>query len=351
MADRIYGFRIVWSEEDGAYLASCPEFPGVATHGDTPEEALAEARVALEAAIEMYEAEARELPATRGLLEHSGQFRLRVPKTLHVQLVQRAEEEDVSLNSYIATVMGAAVGHAEVETRAAAELQAMLQEVRSQLTNKFTASPVGSATVNESSNTAETPATIFFGLVSIPVNVYSSLRGESSQLRHGSQQGVIDITEFVPLEKVEREYLEKVYYLGSAQGGSRAYRLLAEALKETGRAALGQYMAGGRSYLVLLRPRSGVLVMEQLHYSDEVRPANEVPVPSGEVRPQELKLAIQLIEQTANDEFEPGKYKDTGRHRVLEPPHDGDDKIINLAEAMKKSLAKRKSQRERKKVS
>ena len=84
--------------------------------------------------------------------------------------------------------------------------------------------------------------------------------------------GMIDVIEFVPLAKVDREYLEKVYYLGPDKGGDRAYRLLAEALKETGRAALGQYAARGNQHLVLLRPLNGVLVMEQLHYADEVRP-------------------------------------------------------------------------------
>ena len=77
----------------------------------------------------------------------------------------------------------------------------------------------------------------------------------------------IDVDEFVPLAEVDRLYLEKAYFLGPDKGGERAYRLLAEALKETGRAALGQYSARGKQYLVLVRPMDGVLVMEQLHYS------------------------------------------------------------------------------------
>src|SRR5512145_1834955 len=71
----------------------------------------------------------------------------------------------------------------------------------------------------------------------------------------------IDIAEFVPLAQVDREYLEKVYYLGPDKGGDRAYRLLTEALQQTGRAALGQFAARGQQHLVLLRPRNGVLVM------------------------------------------------------------------------------------------
>ena len=77
----------------------------------------------------------------------------------------------------------------------------------------------------------------------------------------------IDIAEFVPLSAVDRIYLDKVYYLGPDKGGDRAYRLLGEALKATGRAALGQYSARGKQHLVLVRPLDGVLVMEQLHYA------------------------------------------------------------------------------------
>src|SRR6202049_5260952 len=112
--------------------------------------------------------------------------------------------------------------------------------------------------------------------------------------------------------------MEKVYYLGPDKGGDRAHRLLAAALKETGRAALGQYAARGQQHLVLLRPRNGVLVMEQLHYADEVRPTTEVTIPPGDVKDAELKLAKQLIDQTPNESFEPGKYKEPARGAVLE---------------------------------
>jgi DNA end-binding protein Ku len=166
--------------------------------------------------------------------------------------------------------------------------------------------------------------------------------------------GMIDVVEFVPLARVDREYLEKVYYLGPDKGGDRAYRLLCEALRDTGRAALGQYSARGQQYLVLLRPLNGVLVMEQLHYADEVRATTEVPIPAGEVKPAELALAKQLIEQTANDTFEPQKYKDTVRERVLEMIQrkvegqdittdvapDAGGKVIDLMEALKASLAR-----------
>ncbi|HEX4679723.1 MAG TPA: Ku protein [Gaiellaceae bacterium] len=248
-------------------------------------------------------------------------------------------------------------------------------------------------------------ATISFGLVSVPVNLFSSSESKSSvsfnmlhkkcssrlkqqytcpkdnevvtreetvkgyefakdqyvvftpeELKALEEKatGMIDVVEFVPLARVDREYLEKVYYLGPDKGGDRAYRLLCEALRDTGRAALGQYSARGQQYLVLLRPLNGVLVMEQLHYADEVRATTEVPIPAGEVKPAELALAKQLIEQTANDTFEPQKYKDTVRERVLEMIQrkvegqdittdvapDAGGKVIDLMEALKASLAR-----------
>ena len=247
-------------------------------------------------------------------------------------------------------------------------------------------------------------ATISFGLVSVPVHVYSSSESQASVSfnmlhkkcatrlkqqyicpkdneivpREDTVKGyefakdqyvvfspeelkaleekstsTIDIIEFVPLAEVDREYLEKVYYLGPDKGGDRAYRLLAEALQQTGRAALGQFAARGQQHLVLLRPQNGVLVMEQLHYADELRPTSEVPVGEGEIKPMELTLAKQLIEQASNDQFEPQKYRDNVRERVLEaiqrkvdgqeitaePAQDGSGKIIDLMEALKASLA------------
>ena len=168
----------------------------------------------------------------------------------------------------------------------------------------------------------------------------------------------IDIKEFIPLAKVDRIYLEKAYYLGPDKGGDRPYRLLAEALKKTGRAALGQYAARGHQNLVLVRPMNGVLVMEQLHYSDELKAAKEVPLGEGEVKPAELNLAVQIVEQSSADDFKPEQYHDTVRERVQEEiekkvagqeitadevPQKTGTKVLDLMEALKASLAKGKA--------
>lgn len=165
----------------------------------------------------------------------------------------------------------------------------------------------------------------------------------------------IDITEFVSLSLVDRIYLEKAYYLGPGKGGDRPYRLLAQALAQTGRAALGQYAARGRQNLVLVRPMNGVLVMEQLHYADELRSTTEVPLGEAEIKPLELTLAVQLIEQATVEEFKPEAYRDTVRERVMEaiqqkvagqeitaePEVESTAKVLDLMEALKASIAKK----------
>jgi len=186
---------------------------------------------------------------------------------------------------------------------------------------------------------------------------YVILSTEELKALEEKATSTIDVNEFVPLDKVDREYLEKVYYLGPDKGGDRAYRLLAAALKDTGKAALGQYAARGQQHLILLRPLNGVIVMEQLHYADEVRPTTEVTIPDGDIKPLELTLAKQLIEQTSNENFEPGKYKDTVRERVMEQikkkidgqeitteaAADSGGKILDLMEALKASLGTAKA--------
>jgi DNA end-binding protein Ku len=164
----------------------------------------------------------------------------------------------------------------------------------------------------------------------------------------------IAIEEFVPRERVGREYIDKIYYLGPDRGGDRAYKLLSRAMKETGLSALGRYSARGKQYLVLLTPKDDGVIMEQLHYADEIRSFDEVPIGDAEPKDQELELAIQLIQQIANEEFQPDRYRDEVRDRVLELINrkvEGEDitvaaaeepqtQIIDLMEALKASLGK-----------
>ena len=164
----------------------------------------------------------------------------------------------------------------------------------------------------------------------------------------------VEINEFVPIAKVDPIYFDRPYYLGPDKGGDKAYRLLAKAMLETGRAALARYAARGKQYLVMLRPVGDALVMQQLHYADEIRPRSEVPIGDGQVKDAELKLAVQLVEQISSDAFQPENYQDDVRRRVREliqkkdegeeisaPPPEARHgaQIIDLMEALKASLA------------
>ncbi len=114
----------------------------------------------------------------------------------------------------------------------------------------------------------------------------------------------IEVVEFVPIGKVDPVYFDRTYYLGPDKGGAKAYKLLSEVMKETGRVALAKYSARGKQYLVMLRPGEGGLVMQQLLYADEVRPFSEVPIEQADLQPKELDLAKLLVEQRASDKFE-----------------------------------------------
>ena len=163
----------------------------------------------------------------------------------------------------------------------------------------------------------------------------------------------IEIEEFVPISKVDPIYFEGAYYLGPDKGGEKAYKLLAEAMRQTGRCALARWAARGKGYLVLLRPIDNGLVMQVLHYADEVRAFDEVPVGDAVLRDNEMKLAVQLIEQISTDEFHPENYQDQVRVRYNEAiqrkvegqevtasaPEQPRGQIIDLMEALKASLA------------
>ncbi len=163
----------------------------------------------------------------------------------------------------------------------------------------------------------------------------------------------IEITEFVPAAKVDPVYFDNAYYLGPDKGGERAYKLLSTAMRETGRAALAKWAARGKQYLVMIRPAEKGLVMQVLHYADEVRSFDEIPIGDAAVKDTELKLAIQLVEQIASDDFKPEAYEDEVRKRLQEaiqkkidgqevtaaPPEAPRAQIIDLMAALKASLA------------
>jgi DNA end-binding protein Ku len=164
-----------------------------------------------------------------------------------------------------------------------------------------------------------------------------------------------DIAEFVPLESVDPVFFDKAYYLAPDKGGAKPYALLARALRESGRCALGRWAARGKQYIVMIRAVDEGLVMQQLLYASEVRSIKDIDIPKTEVRDAELKLAQQLIEQQASDAFDPDAYKDEVRARVeaaIQKKVEGQEitmaeapqpaaQVIDLMEALRQSLEKK----------
>ncbi len=147
----------------------------------------------------------------------------------------------------------------------------------------------------------------------------------------------IAIDEFVPLAQIDPVYYDRAYYLAPDKGGDRAYRLLARALTETHVGGLAKYAARGKEYIVLVRPMDGGLVMQQLRYADEVRSFSEIPVGgTTEVKEAELNLALQLLQQSISDAFHPEKYKDESVARfkeILQKKIEGEQTVIVQGEA------------------
>ena len=172
-----------------------------------------------------------------------------------------------------------------------------------------------------------------------------------------------EINEFVPLDSVDPVYYDKAYYLAPDKGGAKPYALLARALRESKRCALGRWAARGKQYIVMIRPvdNNGVvgLVMQQLLYAAEVRSIADIDIPKTEVREAELKLAQQLIAQQASEAFDASAYTDEVRSRIeaaiqkkvegqeismAEAPQAGAE-VIDLMEALRASLDKKPAKR------
>jgi DNA end-binding protein Ku len=172
-----------------------------------------------------------------------------------------------------------------------------------------------------------------------------SLEGEASQS--------IDIAEFVPLEQVDPIYFEKTYYLGPDKGGDKAYRLLCDAMMQTERVALAKFVMRGKESLVLVRASQDGLMLHTMYFADEVRDFGEIDKGSNAtVKPGELELAQRLIEELTGAKFEPERYHDEYRLRVLsvvESKVEGKEitamgpqvqrtQVIDLMDALKQSL-------------
>jgi DNA end-binding protein Ku len=166
----------------------------------------------------------------------------------------------------------------------------------------------------------------------------------------------IEIVEFVPLEEFDLVQIEKTYYLGADKGGDKAYRLLSEAMTAKKKVAVGRWAARGKEQLVVIRPYHGGLAIHQLYYGNEVRSFAETDdTATFTFTDKERELAEKLIDQLSSGRFDVDKYKDDYADRVrsaVEQKVAGKEvtiaaeapraQIIDLFEALKKSIAEAK---------
>ncbi len=163
----------------------------------------------------------------------------------------------------------------------------------------------------------------------------------------------MDILEFVKLDEIDPVYFDASYYVIPEEPGQRAYQLLMEAMEKSGYAGIAKIAMHNREYIVIIRPREHGLTLHTMFYNNEIRPAAEYGhTDKAQIKEQERTLAEQLIESLAAP-FEPGKYQDTyqnslqelidakasGRKIAVVPHAASKTPVIDLMEALKKSLA------------
>lgn len=166
---------------------------------------------------------------------------------------------------------------------------------------------------------------------------------------------VMEILEFVKLSEMDPLYFDSSYYVSPEDAGVKAYQLLMKAMEQSGYGAIAKLTMHQREHIVIVRPGTKGMTLHTMFYSNEIRAAESVPTDKVEVKDQEKKLAQQLIESLAAP-FDPQKYRDEyqenlramisaklqGR-QVTEVPQPHLAPVIDLMEALKKSLAEKKA--------
>jgi DNA end-binding protein Ku len=159
----------------------------------------------------------------------------------------------------------------------------------------------------------------------------------------------IDILDFVDLDEIDPIYFRKGYYLLPQDGAEKPYRLLARALEETGKVAIAKIVIRNKQHLAAVRPWNGVLVLETMYYADEVREPERVSG-GGQLRKPEVEMAKSLVENLSA-KFDPAKYDDTYRKELLEllrakaegeplpePQADAGGEVVDLLAALRESV-------------
>ncbi|HJW10650.1 MAG TPA: Ku protein, partial [Albitalea sp.] len=132
-----------------------------------------------------------------------------------------------------------------------------------------------------------------------------------------SARHTIDIISFIPASAVDPIYYDKAYYLAPDKRGAKPYGLLMEAMRESGRCALARWVWKGKQYVVQVRPGDDGLILQQLLYADEVRSMKDLDIEHADIQKPELQLALQLIDQISAESYDPSEFVDEEKKRVL----------------------------------
>ncbi|MEX0803642.1 MAG: Ku protein [Candidatus Binatia bacterium] len=148
---------------------------------------------------------------------------------------------------------------------------------------------------------------------------YVKVDDEELKALEGEASKAIEIAEFVPLSQVDPVYFEKSYYLGPDKGGEKPYRLLSDAMAQAGKVALAKFVMRGKENLVLVRSAQNGLMLHAMYFAGEVRNFDEVSKgESAKVTDAETNLALRLIEELSSEQFNPEQYEDEYRQRVMD---------------------------------
>jgi DNA end-binding protein Ku len=139
---------------------------------------------------------------------------------------------------------------------------------------------------------------------------------ELKALEEGSSQN-IEIVSFIPEKSVDPLFYDKAYLLAPDKRGGKPYALLQEALRSSGKCALAKWAWKAKQYVVQIRATDDGLVLQQLLYAQEVRSLKDLAIEPAKVSPAELQLAMQLINQSSEESYDPARFKDEEKERVL----------------------------------
>lgn len=129
----------------------------------------------------------------------------------------------------------------------------------------------------------------------------------------------IEIREFVDVHEIDPILYRRPYYLAPDEGGEESYVMLREAIRRSGKVGITEFVLMHRQHLAVLRPRGEVLVVETLHYPEELIDERELLLPAAtEVREGDIRLAVEVVERTSRPAFDAARYHDRYRERVLE---------------------------------